>query len=258
MYNEYDEKYITGCIRGFLAEKIFELIHLELRCQIYRTGVEHLYPHLYELSKGKKKTTQRHKSDVDVELLKYVYERLAVRREKEGNLTDAKKYRNKSYKDLEDEIAKIRFGVNDKELFNIDHSHNLYKSPDFTIVTSAGIVYQFEIKYRYNGELSEEDKNKYLASDMPPLIFLIMNQEPYIKILAAGGDKFNLSNDARFLAEEKNSNRSSRSIKYIVLERDKNGNLEIQRQLKSEILVYPKEILDKYSRIIKKWFEYRK
>ena len=39
------------------------------------------------------------------------------------------------------------------------------------------------MKYRYDGELTEEEKMKYLKSEVKPELFVLMGVEPYIKVL---------------------------------------------------------------------------
>lgn len=138
----------------------------------------------------------------------------------------------------------------------------LASSPDFTIIAPSGCIEQFEVKFRSDGELSEEEKGKYLKRNAMPNIFIIMTKEPYIKILKPWLEEIPIdySKDFKDVIKQMESWEKRIYAKekwyYNELEREEDDSLIFRSTaLKSEVIVYPKSLLEKYERIIQKWFQ---
>lgn len=251
-----DKDYIKNKIKGSLAEEIFLLMHIEMGCQVYRTGHEFMFPFLFEQANKKRKDhhslfKEEDKSDVPLAL--------------ESN--------------AEDEVKNIRFG-------NTKWGTNISSSPDFTIITPSGMILQFEVKYRSNGHLRAKELEKYGSMSPAPFIFLLMKDKPYFKILSPKfviefdkdiqdklGREMHPHNDQGLikLAMDKLSveefNRfkrnltdvQSKSISYIgeiqINNEDESIRLMLPSGLSSDYLIYPSDVVKKYSEIIRECYQ---
>jgi len=196
----FDKDELSSYIKGALAEKLFELIHLELKCQVYRTGHEHLFPHIFQIANTKKKVSyiKDHKRDME-EFPDNVIQDLKFSKDVTGKM--------------------------------------LSSSPDFTIISESGVIAQFEVKYRRTGFMFEQDLERYTEFPIKPNIFLFSLNEPHIKIL--------------HYTKEKG---------YYEWERKDDGSIDFfdfdkNVFLPSDALVYSKDLIDKYSSLIKEWFK---
>src|SRR3989344_5552464 len=163
----FEKEYIKNKLKGSLAETIFELLHLELGCQVYRTGHEFLYPHLFLIANTKKKITHRFfkegdyydmfESDIDEDRKKMLDEEFVKRYGEEEAEKEVKEF-------LKRIIGKWRFEKSTT-------GSVLASSPDFTIITPSGCIEEFEVKFRSNGELTNEEKKRYLKRDAMPSLF---------------------------------------------------------------------------------------
>lgn len=258
---KFEEGYIDRKLVGSLAEQLFELLHFEIGCRVFRTGHEFLYPDLFNLANLKKRIYHERFGKKDIEAYSKFFE-MGTAKEIVGD------YR----------FTKSKVGT------------TLAKSPDFTIVTPSGNILQTEVKYRYDGELTEEEKEGYLKREAKPDLFVLMGIQPYIKILIPilnfsieeyirafsslenqlrekykkehpnlTEEKLNREFKLKYLSLEKINELMSEHFRdryiYIELERKKDNSLRREvTGLASDDLVYSKEVLEKYGEIIKKWF----
>lgn len=125
MGNTPEERMLAGA----QAEKIFQLLHQEIGCTVYRTGTEHLHPHLYDAVSRRRKRTNNNQ-----------------------NYTKA--------------------------------AYEAFSNPDFTVITPKGGVAQFEVKYRKNGKLTDDEKIRYLQYHPHAFIFLVCGTKPGFRIFA--------------------------------------------------------------------------
>ncbi|MCK4647624.1 hypothetical protein KAT24_01690 [Candidatus Pacearchaeota archaeon] len=265
----YEEEYIQNKLKGSLAEQLFELLHLELGCQVYRTGQEFLYPHLFVLANTKKKIIHKFSREVDYQdLLDFGGKFIESVKPAE---VDTEEWENMMKNKLKQEVGKTRF---EKTITG----SNLASSPDFTIVSPSGCIEQFEVKFRRDGQLTDEEKNKYLGRNIN--LFIIMLKEPYIKILKPKVDTIfdklklmgktkdeafdwildNLdgkTKEERFkLMKTLLGVKSKEREYYKELKREDDNSLIFRSSsLKSEQIIYPRKLLKKYEEIIKKWFQ---
>lgn len=265
---------------GSMAEVLFETLHQQdLGCQVYRTGTEFLYPHLYELMKLTK--NQHHH----------------YRGAKFEDLTELKKIAPSFPEDV---LKKL---IESKRFSQKLIEKELYSAPDFTIITRAGIIIQFEVKYRANGNLEREYIKRYARNHPFSCIFLFMDKPPYMRIWAPRIEDFytrevmrlwqiasmitkngvpanrkpieqsflelfpppdempeedvisGLSDmDLNDLIEQIAYYRARINGNYQIIEPDTNGEIQLNMSaLKSDVLVYPKELIDKYAQLIKNW-----
>lgn len=265
----YEKEYIQNKLKGSLAEQLFELLYLELGCQVYRTGQEFLYPHLFVLANTKKKIIHKFGKEADYQdIVDFGDKFLESMKPAE---VDAEEWENMMKDKLKQDIGKTRF---EKTITG----SNLASSPDFTIVSPSGCIEQFEVKFRRDGQLTDEEKNKYLECKIN--LFIIMLKEPYIKILKPKVDtifdKLKLSGKTKDEALDwvldkfkgKTKEEMSEFMKtlqrvsakerwyYKELERENDNSLIFRSSsLKSEQIIYPRKLLKKYEEIIKKWFQ---
>lgn len=265
----YEERYIQNKLKGSLAEQLFELLHLELGCQVYRTGQEFLYPHLFLLANTKKKIVHKIGKETDYqEMINFGSKFIESMKPAE---VDAEEWENMMKNKFKQDVGKTRF---EKSIVG----SNLASSPDFTIVSSSGCIEQFEVKFRRDGQLTDEEKNKYLGREIN--LFIIMLKEPYIKILKPTINtiftKFKLMGKTKDEAFDwileniagKTEEEKQKIMKALLEVEDKGRKYyeEVKREkdnslifksssLKSEQIIYPKELLKKYEEVIKKWFQ---
>jgi len=69
--SELHEDLVLGILKGDFAEKITELIHIDLDCTVYRTGHEHLFPNLFHHANHTKKMN---KDLYDQDKKKYIFD----------------------------------------------------------------------------------------------------------------------------------------------------------------------------------------
>src|SRR3989344_581648 len=230
----FDRKYISGNTKGAIAEKLFELMHLELGCQVFRTGQEHLFPHLFSIAKTKKKVWDLVHGGEELEKLKKYYE-------EEGAPMDCAF------------MEYFEFKMEKK-----DHEVALSSFPDFTLISPTAEVRQFEVKYRWNGELEEEQLRKYLGLQYQPIIFIFMSSKPFIKIL-----KHHYCEKIEELPEKTiavpREVRTPRigplspvgsHVYYKEVEKDAQGSLVMKDELGVKEFVYSPELITKYSQIL--------
>lgn len=224
---EYTDFDLNCRIKGVIAEKIFELLHIELGCQVFRTGQEFLYPSLFSLANEKRIKHHNANYDADLNALKEF-----------GGTNNEKQLIRSRFRKSEAGIA-------------------LASSPDFTIISHAGKIEQFEVKFRGNGSLSEEDKQRYLKREVPPNIFLVMGVPPFIDILLprirglGEGNIAELGNQIDFW--KKVQENPKKFIEYLPIERG-DGEMILIDDLESDKIVYNKELLEKYVKLIKNWY----
>ena len=64
---KFEEDYIDRKLTGSLAEQLFELLHFEIGCRVFRTGHEFLYPDLFNLANLKKRLHHKAVLEKDIE-----------------------------------------------------------------------------------------------------------------------------------------------------------------------------------------------
>lgn len=230
----FESDYLNNKIKGSIAEQIFELLHMELDCQVFRTGQEFLYPHLFNLARIKKKQHHQMFKEDDLKHFLSTYD---------GDFPP-------------NIVGMLRF---DRDLDNKRGSGFLASSPDFTIVTPAGNIEQFEVKFRANGVLESLQEKKYAKRDIMPFIFLCMAKEPFIKILSPAVELSKGKRDIDAISKLVDAVmdiQTRRDCWHYEEEVVRNGGNIILPSgfLESDNLVYPKKILDKYKTLIKKWY----
>ncbi|MDP1693976.1 MAG: hypothetical protein Q8L34_00370 [Candidatus Woesearchaeota archaeon] len=291
----FDEIYIENNFRGAVAEKVFELVHRELKIFTFRTGQENLFPNLIDFSNAMRKKHHRYYSDYDVDQYIYQFKTPPDTLNKEELEEFNRIYINnpnadrvdKSLREFaENEVTRLRFQKTTLGL-------KISSSPDFTVLTPAGKILQFEVKYRANGELSEEQQKKYLTFHPDTFIFLVSSKEPHIRILIAKAPKkeieeymvefSKISKNAftEFFDKSKSNVSGKEALEKLEIqavevgmraafeklkEREpkaryeevpfgEDGSIIISLGLKSERLIYPGEVLSKYSKIIRTFFK---
>lgn len=234
----FTEENIKNKIKGTIAEQIFEIIHMELGCQVFKTGQESLFPTLFYLANKKRKGHHLLNKESDINKLK------------------------STFKDPSIDYTQLNNMVNNLRFTNSTIAKSIASSPDFTIVTHAGDIYQFEVKYRKDGILSNKDKQKYLNGYKSPFMFILMQKKPYIKILYPyiSINSLYLTIDAKgpkLIKELKHMVNDNSNWEYREFELSKNGSIELnviddeEIPLDSNKIVYTKKLLDKYGGIIK-------
>lgn len=256
---KFDNIYIKNKLKGCLAETIFELLHFEMGCQVYRTGHEFLYPHLFHLANAKKRDYH--------EKIKKEFVSNIINTEKDIGRINAKL---RGFKRIE----KTRFKKS-------KIGSTLSSTPDFTIITPLGHILQFEVKYRYNGKLNPSTQKKYLKQTMEesPIIFVVMQKEPYIKIYLPEWDISNKEEYSKMLdfyykkiQEQRGLNRPLNDGEWEIVEklgdkhfeakleywsrgRGKDGSIIVDFiGIWEDCLIYPKWLLDKYSKVVHNCF----
>ena len=116
---KFEEDYIDRKLAGSLAEQLFELLHFEIGCRVFRTGHEFLYPDLFNLANLKKRLHHKAVLEKDIEYFSIL--------EKKGGL-----HINKNKIISQERFQKRKAGT------------TLAKSPDFTIITPLGIYYNLK------------------------------------------------------------------------------------------------------------------
>lgn len=247
---EKDE--IWNRMKGYWAEKIFELLHLELGCKVYRTGIEYFCPDIYPLSKGKKNKTAREQSLNDYQRYK---EHLEMSKEWMLEIGCTMK-----------DIQPISFEDFWDKRFKQGLDPQIGSSPDFTIIMPSGVVKQFEVKFRWDGKLTSKDEMKLLRLNPPPFVFVVSKVEPFIKIFEPrlGYVKAVIKADqqemAAWLTPDWDWRSSGKECKYYKVDRvptDKGTFIIGGSAISSENLFYDPEILSKYEEIIKEWFKWK-
>lgn len=258
----FEKEYLERKLKGALAEQLFELLHLEMNCQVYRTGHEFLYPHIFQIANTKKKFYHKLFKEQDYQ-------------EHLRSFANDFKGTNVSVVGGEDVLKKSVGGLRFKKSIM---AGGLASSPDFTIISPSGCIEQFEVKFRFNGELKTEEKNKYLGRDTVPNIFIIMVKKPYLKVLRPWmrfpsfmkepstldgpftflGDekgKINIKRDLEWIKNHEKRTKTKEALFYQELKREKDGSLIFRiSPLHSEYLVYSVKLLEKYEKVIQKWF----
>jgi len=245
----YSHDQVSSYVKGAIAEKLFEVMHVEMGCQVFRTGQEHLYPHLFHLANKKMEAYDKNFGE-------YAFEKL------KDNIKGVPE-------DVKQDIA-IDIYV-DEKLGRKESNVALSSSPDYTIITPTAEIRQFEVKYRWNGELGREQLNKYLSLQHPPFIFIFMSQKPFIKILKPKyykepKEKDDHSYPLKFVMRKRYTiptDKSSRLVHdwideygyYEEVQKDKNGLLVIRDPISSYDLVYSPELIAKYSKIIERFYQ---
>lgn len=255
-----EEEEIKWRLQGIMAEKIFELLHIEIGCQIFRTGQEFLYPTLLNLANTKKKLYQQKYEEDDYKHLCDTIGEWNVEISRDSDGISPKKETLNIAPDKK-MVAQMRFVRKEAGI-------SLSSSPDFTIITPSGNIEQFEVKYRAKGILSEEEKEKYLFLNPKPYIFIVMKDHPFIKLLEPcfkpDGALFSgLLNKHKELVKNtfepikfyKHIHKES-TYSYSEIEPSENGDLIIEYPLKSEYIIYPKKVLNKYEKVIKETFKF--
>lgn len=178
-----DEDRINDKLRGSLAELIFELLHGELGCFVFRTGQEYLYKHLFEFANLKKSIQHTRYSTIDMKNIMEIW----------GHTQLSESVLNKD--NAIKTIKQLRFK-------HSQLAQRLSSSPDFTIITPAGNIHQFEVKYRYDGRLTEDENKKYLKHHKYAFLFIVMSTEPYIKILGPRHNHGDVESVAKWVVHE--------------------------------------------------------
>lgn len=242
---KYDADRIRNNIKGSMAETIFELIHLELGCQVYRTGQEFLYPNLFQIANTKKRLAHQILVDEDIKSFK----------EKFG-ATDEIAHRSVIYERFRKSLLPTLLSSN----------------PDFTIIDRYGNIHQYEVKFRTNGKLSEEQTKKYLRKEYPPEIFIVMPKYPYFRLMRTlmrewvnhtdESKKMGIAlmkKDKKLYDEaslELDEKIRSQEKKYMYVDRDeKTGDIRIDQVITSEHFTYPNELLDRFGKVVEDLFK---
>lgn len=241
----YKENEIENKLKGAIAERIFELFHSELNCIVYKTGQEILYPHLFDVANVKKNYYHN----------KNYYKSLkAMRWDKDSP------YKNMSEKEARNFLDKLRTE-------NTATSEKISSTPDYTVITPKGRVIQFEVKFRKSGELSDEEMEKYKQQHPDTLIFLICPEEPCISVLEYSVDIetankiimdfAKLSVENPLFKDEQFKFKFFRTLlkskfEYRPVKKGSSGSLLIEGEVDLNFFSYPKELLDKYAKLIKK------
>ena len=248
--------YINEEVKICIAQTLFEQMHIELGCQVFRTAHEFLYPHIFDMSHVKR--SMQHT----------VY--------KELNL-------EKSLKFIKSHASKA-----------------LPNNPDYTVVTPAGNVYQFEVYYSEEGELNYKELKKFLDSNEPPKVFIFQRMKPFIRVLVPDYNTTQEEDDSLFehvaakihgevnenlkqykkrykrlsdeevakqvfeelivskgieLYEEEFYKKFRHKLRYLELTEDSFGNIVLEAPVEADNFSYPQKIVEKYAEILKKWMK---
>src|SRR3989338_10320602 len=157
----YTEDNIRNRLKGALAEKLFHLVHEEMNCLVFHTGHEFLYPNLLKIANISKKKYHQFIKNNETEVLS---KNIGIDKENINEL-----------------VGKMRFGHTATGL-HISHS------PDFTIITKQGNIIQFEVKFRKEPKLSEDEKESFVKKYPNAYIFLVSSKMPYISICGQRSD----------------------------------------------------------------------
>jgi len=243
-----DEKVeIINRVNGAIAEKLFELMHLELGCHVVKTGQEILYPNLFSLAYRMKKV--HHSKFITSDIMTLAEGDSMLSKLNMGTLDDSI-WRQRSRKKLSQEI--------------------LESVQDFTIITPAGNICPYEVKFRKNGTLSTSLKKKYIRTGLEPLIFLVSPGKPYIQIFEArrqvsqsidnaaqkyATDKTNKSGVIRTYVNSYNEYIQKKvKPRYAPLQKLPDDSLLTHAFVPSDRMEYPIDILKKYKKIVKEIF----
>ena len=251
MSNVFNEEYLINCMRGAIAERVFELLHRELYCKVYKTGHEILYPDLLDSINIRKKKKLRNISEEEIVEEAIKFEKLQREESLRLNTNLPIDFADVKEEELTDSMKSF---AKDSLIFHITHrshlSNLIASNPDFTIVYPDGNIRQFEIKFRSYGELEEKQRNKYLKYHNSSYIFLVTSKSPYIKLLVPkkSEDTQKKQSEQMDAFIKKYRNRTDRPDKNLLLPND----------MYEEILedsIYTKEILQRYRLVVKSFFE---
>lgn len=240
VFNEY---YLSNHIKGAIAEKLFEMMHLELGCQVFRTGHEHLFPHLFHIANKKKQLFNRYFGGEEIERIRRELKEQDKNYSEENHIQPLSEliYMDDKMEKKESEIA-------------------LASSSDFTIISPRAEIRQFEVKYRWNGKLEDEQIRKYLSLQYPPFIFIFMSVKPFIKILEPVNYKKPKKESDIYpggLAVPKkilNYGWDDLYGYYEELQKNEDSSFVIKDEIGGIELVYNSELIAKYSKIIEDYY----
>jgi hypothetical protein len=286
-----DEKQILSRLKGAFAEKLFELIHIEMGCEVYRTGHELVFPHLFDLANFKRKSYHFVNGETD----------LQIENENRKKMYELEKEMNPHWK-VPGPFYLTSNSLKQARLHPVPELQLLAAMPDFTVISATGLIFQFEVKFRKHSKLEPEEIDKYLRLSNKPFIFLISSEPPHIRIFDAVSDDPDwgftegslaekrgdeISNLAYDLATEhlrtvgkpynENDEKSVKfhddygwhvrlalcNYRYEEVLPDEFGDIRIgysgvrynASELVTDLLVYRKNILEKYSKIIISYFK---
>ncbi len=153
-------------IKGTIAEELFIQLHTDVGCLVFRSGTEFLYPNLYLTSQLKKNLFREGRMEQHIDAAAETIASLLQE-------TSAQEFR---------EDKKFRTKIRSEHFYPKPLDREIYSTPDFTIITRAGLVAQIEVKYRTTGILDQNELDKYLQFHPYAILFIFTEQEPYINI----------------------------------------------------------------------------
>lgn len=170
-------------IKGAIAEELFVQLHTDIGCLAFRSGTEFLYPNLYQISKLKKDLFREKGMDKHIDTAANVIASMKI----DDECDDEKDYEDREKERIEkaQKLAtdgKFRRSILNDHFYSKPVDNEIFSTPDFTILTPTGLTAQIEVKYRANGVLSKEEQEKYLRHHPNAIIFVFIDEEPYINV----------------------------------------------------------------------------
>lgn len=153
IFRDTSESELNRRIKGSIAEKIFHLLHSDMNCIVYNSGHEYLFPNLIITANVSKKIWNKN----------YIHYEAGI----------VSRYTDIPEKFVKDYINKLRLSF-------ADSGFKVATIPDFVIVTYKGNILEFEVKYREDGKLTDDDKFNIINKYPKAIIFLVSAVPPYI------------------------------------------------------------------------------